>query len=159
MATLRPLTPGAAPGFTCPATGPRKNRTRGRRAAGQAMTGDEVRHVVEAMVPQGELDCRCAPCGVIERQRQLKLGMFVRARVLSAGTPGGADPADVLGSSLECEVPPGARSAFSRGFDAPLERFMAALADRARADARAPQVERSGPRWGAPTGPSSRPRR
>ena len=98
MATLRPLTPGAAPGFTGPATGPRKNRTRGSRAEGQAMTGDEVRHVLEAMVPQGEIDCLCAPFGVIERQRKLKLGMFVRALVLSAGTPGGADPADVLRS-------------------------------------------------------------
>ena len=73
------------------------------------MTGDEVRHVLEAMVPQGEIACLCAPFGVIERQRTLKRGMFVRALVLSAGTPGGADPADVLRSSLEGEVPPVAR--------------------------------------------------
>jgi hypothetical protein len=90
MATLRPLTPGAATCVTGPSTGPRKHRTRGSRAEGQAMTGDEVRHVVEAMVPQGEIDGLCAPCGGIERQRQLPLGMFVRAMVLSAGPPGGA---------------------------------------------------------------------
>lgn len=76
--------------MTCPSTGPRKNRTRGRRAEGQAMTGDEVRQVFEAMWPQGEIDCLRAPCGGIERQRKLKLGMFVRAMVISAGTPGGA---------------------------------------------------------------------
>ena len=98
MATLRPLTPGAAPCCTCPSTGPRKKRTRGSRAEGQAMTGDEVRHVFEAMLPQGEIDCLCAPFGVIERQRKLKLGMFVRAMVISAGTPGGAYQADVLRS-------------------------------------------------------------
>ena len=95
MATLRPLTPGAATGLTCPATGPRKKRTRGSRAEGQAMTGDEVRHVCEAMWPQGEIDGLGAPFGVIERQRQLKRGMLVRAMVISAGTPGGASQADV----------------------------------------------------------------
>lgn len=47
-------------------------------------------------------------------------------------------------------MPPVARSAFYRWFDEPLERFMAALADRALADARAPQVELSGPRCGVP---------
>jgi putative transposase len=148
MATLRPLTPGAATCFTCPSTGPRKKRTRGSRAEGQVMTGDEVRQVLEAMLPQGEIDCLCAQFGVIERQRKLKLGMFVRAMVISAGTPGGAYQADVLRSYLEFEVPPVARSAFYRWFDEPLERFMAALADRALAYARAQQVDLSGPLCG-----------
>jgi hypothetical protein len=88
------------------------------------------------------------PCGVIERPRQLDLGMLVRAMVISAGTPGGADQADVLRSYLEGEVPPVARSAFYRWFDEPLERFMAALAERAVAYARAQQVDRSGPLCG-----------
>ncbi len=70
-----------------------------RRAAGQAMTGDEGRPVVEAMLPQAEER-------VIERQRKLPLGMWGRALVIAAGTPGGADQADVLRSSLACEVPP-----------------------------------------------------
>jgi hypothetical protein len=59
--------------------------------------------------------------------------MFVRAMVLSAGTPGGAYQADVLQSYVECEVPPVARSAFDRWFDEPLERVMEALAERAQA--------------------------
>jgi len=54
------------------------------------MTGDEVRHVCEAMVPREDIDRRCQPCGVIERPRPLHLGMLVRARVISAGTPRGA---------------------------------------------------------------------
>jgi hypothetical protein len=54
------------------------------------MTGDEVRHIFEAMLPQEEIDRLCQQVGVIERQRQLNLGMLVRARVISAGTPGGA---------------------------------------------------------------------
>ena len=76
------------------------------------MTGDEVREVFEMMLPQAEIDRLCRQFGVIERQRQLNLGMFVRAMVISAGTPGGAYQADVLRSYLECEVPPVARSAF-----------------------------------------------
>ena len=112
------------------------------------MTGDEVRQVFETMLPQEEIDRLCQQCGVIERQRQLNLGMLVRAMVISAGTPGGAYQADVLRSYLEFEVPHVARSAFYRWFDEPLEQFMQALADRALAYARAQQVELSGPLCG-----------
>ena len=76
------------------------------------MTGDEVRQVFEAMLPQEAIDRLCQECGVIERQRKRPLGMLVRAMVVAAGTPGGAYQVDVLRSSLECEVPPVARSAF-----------------------------------------------
>lgn len=76
------------------------------------MTGDEVRQVFEAMLPQAEIDRLCQQCGVIERQRKLHLGMLVRARVMSAGTPGGAYQADVLRSDLECAVPQVTRAAF-----------------------------------------------
>jgi putative transposase len=109
------------------------------------MTGDEVRQVFEDMLPQEEIDGLCQQFGVIERQRQLNLGMFVRAMVISAGTPGGAYQADVLRSYLECEVPHVARSAFYRWFDEPLEQCMAALANRALAYARAQPVDLSGP--------------
>ncbi len=76
------------------------------------MTGEDVRQVFEAILPQEEIDRLCVPCGVIERQRKRHLGMLVRAMVISAGTPGGAYQADVLRASLECEVPPVGRSAF-----------------------------------------------
>jgi Transposase DDE domain len=112
------------------------------------MTGDEVRQVFEAMLPQEEIDRLCQAFGIIERQRKLNLGMFVRAMVISAGTPGGAYQADVLRSYLEFEVPHVARSAFYRWFDEPLERFMAALADHALAYAQTQQVDLSGPLCG-----------
>jgi len=112
------------------------------------MTGDEVRQVFEAMVPQETIDRLCQECGVIERQRQLNLGMLVRAMVISAGTPGGAYQADVLRSYRECEVPHVARSAFYRWCDEPLERCMEALADHSLAYARAQQVDLSGPLCG-----------
>jgi hypothetical protein len=112
------------------------------------MTGDEVREVFEAIWPQEEIDRLCQQFGVVERQRQLNLGMFVRAMVISAGTPGGAYQADVLRSYLEFEVPHVARSAFYRGFDEPLEQVMEVLAERALAYARAQQVDVSGPLCG-----------
>ena len=112
------------------------------------MTGDEVRQVFEAMLPQEEIDRLCQPFGVVERQRKLNLGMLVRAMVIAAGTPGGAYQADVLRSYLECEVPHVARSACYRWFDEPLERCMAALAERALTYARAQQVDLSGPLCG-----------
>ena len=109
------------------------------------MTGDDVREVFEAILPQEEINRLCVDCDVIARQRKMNLGMLVRAMVIAAGTPGGAYQADILRSYLECEVPQVARSAFYRWFDEPLERFMAALAERALAYARAQQVDLSGP--------------
>jgi putative transposase len=111
---------------------------------GVDMMGEDVRHVFEAILPQEEIDRLCMAFGVIERQRKLDLGMLVRAMVISAGTPGGAYQADILRSYLEFEVPRVARSAFYRWFDEPRERFMAALAARALAYARAQQVDLSG---------------
>jgi hypothetical protein len=112
------------------------------------MTGDEVRQVFEAMLPQEEIDRLCEEFGVIERQRKMNLGMFVRAMVISAGTPGRAYQADALRSYLEFEVPSVARSAFYWWFDEPLERFMAAPAARALAYAQAPQADLAGPLGG-----------
>jgi DDE family transposase len=111
---------------------------------GAAMTGEEVRQVFEAILPEQDIDRLCAQFGVIERQRKLHLGMLVRAMIISAGTPGGAYQADVLRAYLEFEVPKIARSAFYRWFDEPLEHFMAALAARALTYARAQQVDLAG---------------
>jgi hypothetical protein len=52
------------------------------------MTGDEVRQVFEPMLPQQKIDGRCQQFDVIERERKLNLGMFVRAMVILAGTRG-----------------------------------------------------------------------
>jgi hypothetical protein len=109
------------------------------------MTGDEVRQVFEAMLPQAERNRRCQPCGVIARQRTRHLGMLGRAMVMSAGTPGGASQADVLRAYLELAVPQVTRAAFYRWFDTPLEPWMAALAARALAYAQAQQVDLPGP--------------
>jgi hypothetical protein len=89
--------------------------------------------VFEAILPQADIDRLCGPFGVMERRRKRPLGLWVRAMVISAGTPGGASQADLLRSSLECEGPSVARSAFSRWFAEPLARLRAVLADHALA--------------------------
>jgi hypothetical protein len=108
------------------------------------MTGEDVRQVFEALLPQEASDRLCRDCGGIERQRTLHRGRLVRALVIAAGTPGGAYPADLVRSSRAFAVPPVARSACSRWFDAPRERCRAALADQALASARAQPVALSG---------------
>jgi hypothetical protein len=66
------------------------------------------------MLPQDEIDRLCQEYGVTERQRKLNLGMLVRAMVVSAGKPGGADRAGVCRSSLEFAVPRVTHAGFYR---------------------------------------------
>ena len=108
------------------------------------MTGEEGRQGFEAILPRQDSAPWCAPCGGIARQRTLHLGMWGRAMSLAAATPGGAYQAAVLRSALAWEVPTVARSAFSRGCDAPLDHVRAAVADRALTSARAQPVDGSG---------------
>src|SRR5262244_2006600 len=128
---------------------PREVRRKGGRghgtAEGKGMTGEDVRRVFEAILPQAEINRLCMECGVIERQRKLNLGMLVRAMVIAAGTPGGAYQADVLRSYREFEVRRVTRAPFYQWFDEPLERIMEALAHRALAYARAQQDDLPGP--------------
>jgi hypothetical protein len=133
IAMLPPLTAGSPSVLLAVERANRMSPMTGEIDGGQRMTGTEVRAVFEELWPPGEMNRLCRPCGVIERQRTLHLAMLVRALVISAGTPGGADPADILRASLESEVPRVTRAAFDRWFDAPLERSMAALAQRALA--------------------------
>jgi hypothetical protein len=45
------------------------------------MTGEGVRQVFETIVVRDEIDRLCRQCWVLEQQRQLDLGMLVRAMV------------------------------------------------------------------------------
>jgi hypothetical protein len=108
------------------------------------MTGGEVHMLFKVVLLQGGIDRLCAELCVIERQRKLNLGIFLRAMVSSAGMAGGIYQADVLRSYLEFELSTVARSAFYRCFDKPRERFAEALAHRALAYAQARQVDLPG---------------
>jgi hypothetical protein len=103
------------------------------------MTGEDVREVCETILPPQDIARLCVPCGVMARPRTLPLGRLVRALVIAAGPPGGAYQADSLRSYLACAVPRVTRSACYRGFDAPLDQCLAALAERALADVGGPR--------------------
>ena len=131
---------------------PQEAESGGGMLEGADMAGEDVQQVLEAILPQQDIERLCTQCGEIERQRKLPLGLLVRAMVIAAGTPAAAYQADVLRSSLACEVPRVARAAFFRWFDAPLEQLMAALADRALAYARGQQIDLTGMMGGVKDG-------
>jgi hypothetical protein len=97
--------------FDAPAGVHRPGQAGQATRAGEDRTGADAQHVGEEPRPQGAIDRRCGPCGVLARPRPRHLGMVVRALVIAAGTPGGADPAAVRRSSLAWEGPQGARAA------------------------------------------------
>jgi hypothetical protein len=90
---------------------------------GRSRDGGGSAQVFETMLPQDEIDGLCLQCGVIERQRKLDLGVFVRAMVISAGTPEGAYQVGIVRSYLQCEVPRVAGPAFDRWFDEPRDLY------------------------------------
>jgi hypothetical protein len=65
-------------------------RARGRQWRERTRSEMECARCLKEMLPQGEIDRLCEVFGVIERRRQLHLGTFIWAMVISAGTLGGA---------------------------------------------------------------------
>lgn len=108
------------------------------------MEGKDVKEIMESVLPTEEIDRLCRELGVVERERKLNVGLFVRTMVLAAGTPSGARQSDVLRSYVESGGAPVARSAGYRWFDAELEALMERLAERALALARAEKVDLPG---------------
>ena len=108
------------------------------------MEGKDVKEIMESVLPSDEVELLCRELGVVERERKLNVGLFVRTMVLAAGTPSGARQADVLRSYVESGGSPVARSAGYRWFDAELEALMERLAERALAFARAEGVDLPG---------------
>jgi len=108
------------------------------------MKGPEVKEIMESILPSDEIDRLCRELGVVERERKLDVGLFIRTMVLAAGTPTGARQADVLRSYVENGGVPVARSAGYRWFDAELDALMERLAERALAFARAEKVDLPG---------------
>ena len=51
------------------------------------MTDADVPQVSEGILPQQEIERVGVPCGVIERQGKLHLGMLMRGMVIAAETP------------------------------------------------------------------------
>jgi len=81
------------------------------------MTGEDVREVMEAILPSDEVERWARELGVVERERKKDIVTFVRALVLAAGTPDGGLQADALRAYAESETLQVSRQAFYKWFD------------------------------------------
>lgn len=95
------------------------------------LRGEDVRKVMEQILPESEIEEFARNLGVVERERKLDIGSFVRAMVITAGTPDGGAQADVFRTYLQSEVEEVNRSAFYKWFDPELEKLMERLSHRA----------------------------
>lgn len=108
------------------------------------MTGDQLRTMLETILPEGEIAAAVRATGFQQRLRKLDAVALVRALVLSGGTPDGGRQADALRAYLEQDVPGVARGAFYAWFNEPLGTLMAHLGNRAATYARAMPVHLPG---------------
>jgi putative transposase len=97
------------------------------------LTSETLRTMFHEVLPGDEIAAWAVELGVVERERKLDIGCFVRALVLAGGTPGAGLQADALHAYLDMHVPDISRAAFYKRFDAGLEALMQRLSARAMA--------------------------
>lgn len=112
--------------------------------SGAAMTGDAMREVFEAILPNDLIEGFARFFGVVERERIFDVATFVRASVIAAGSPGGGLQADAIRNYIESGAPRMARSALYRKFDEQYEKLMEVLAENALEYARSVEVDLPG---------------
>lgn len=105
--------------------------------AEDAMTGEELRTHLKAVMPLDAIRLLAKEYGVIERQRELDIVQLVIALVLAGGTHEGGRQHDALRRYLESGATRVVRGAFYAWFTAPLERLLAELLRRAIAEGQA----------------------
>ena len=108
------------------------------------MTGDAMREVFEAILPNDLIEGFARFFGVVERERVFNVSTFVRASVIAAGSPGGGLQADAIRNYIESGGPRMARSAFYGKFDEQYEKLMEVLAENALEYARSHEVDLPG---------------
>lgn len=94
------------------------------------MTGDDVRGVYEAALPDEALDALIVASGFQQRERELQARQFIRAAVISAATGYGGRQADVLRTYFEAGAPKVVRGAGYRWFNQAFEKVMEAVRER-----------------------------
>ncbi len=100
------------------------------------MTGDDVREVFEAILPEEALREIIEESGLQERERKMEARLLLRSIVLAAPTGHGGRQADILAAYLQSGGRPIARCSFYAWFGEALERALAAVRERALAFAR-----------------------
>jgi hypothetical protein len=105
-----------------------------------AVTGEQLRTLMETVFERGKLQNLARAYGVVERERALDVMELVLALVLTGGTARGGRQYDALRTYVENGAPKVARSAFYSWFTEPLEKLLSTLLSDALA--RAHQVEK-----------------
>lgn len=100
------------------------------------MTGDDVRDVYEAVLPDEALDPLISESGFQQRERLLQAKQFIRAAVIAAATGQGGRQADALRVYFENGAPRVVRGASCRWFNKAFEAVMEGVRDRTFAYAR-----------------------
>lgn len=100
------------------------------------MKGDDLREVIEALLPADLILEWCDELKVIERERKLDICELVRAMIIACSSPSGAAQADVLRAYLYSDAEDVSPAAFYKWFTPKFEQLMKRLADRALAYSR-----------------------
>jgi len=105
------------------------------------MKGEDLREVMEAVLPSDVILRWCDEIGVIERERKLDICQLIRCMIIAASSPSGATQADVLRAYLESDAENVSPPAFYQWFTPWFELLMERLAERALAYSRAQVVD------------------
>ena len=100
------------------------------------MTGDDVRSVYEAILPDEMLDQWIEKTGFQQRERKLQARLFARSAFISASTGYGGRQADVMRVYYEHGAPKVVRGASYSWFNSAFEQLTVQARDRALAHAR-----------------------
>ena len=92
------------------------------------MTGDELREIMETVLPSSVLREVVVAVGFEQRERKRDALAFLRAMLISAASPSGGRQADIMRTYFENGAPRVARGSFYDWFGPPLEAVMEQLA-------------------------------
>jgi hypothetical protein len=101
------------------------------------MKSEDLKEVIEAIVPSDLILQWCDEIGVIERERRLNICELVRCMILACSSPSGAAQADVLRAYLHAGAPHVSTTAFYNWFTPRFEQLMDRLAAHTLAYSRA----------------------
>lgn len=93
------------------------------------MTGDELKELMELVLPESVLRGVVDAAGFEQRERRRDALKFLRAMLMSAASPAGGRQADVMRTYFHYGAPEVARGSFYDWFGPPLEEAMKKLVD------------------------------
>lgn len=108
------------------------------------MTGAELQHLMETMLPDTLLGELAVATGFQQRDRKRDAVKFLRTMLVAAASPSGGRQADIMRHYFEMGTPRVVRGSFYDWFGPPLEETMAQLSEMVMSWARAQPVDLPG---------------